>query len=92
MHPKWEEADYMRRIALTLIMAALLVALSAAPALAFHHGFLPANECGQSPNAGGTTDEALNPHFTTRPLPPAGTAAVEASPVIGPAASCPAGQ
>ena len=82
----------MRRIALTFITAVLLIALSATPALAFHHGFLPANECGQSPNAGGTTAEALNPHFTTRPLPPAGTEAVGASPVIGPEATCPAGQ
>ncbi len=80
----------MRRIALTLIVTALLVALSAAPALAFHHGFLPANQCGQSETAGGITGEAFNPHFPKAPLPPGDTEAVDASPVIGPGATCPA--
>ena len=81
----------MRRILLIMVLAELLLVMSATPALAFHHGFLPANECAQSPNAGGTTDEALNPHFTTKPLPPAGTATVGAPDIIGPDATCPAG-
>ncbi len=95
MHPKWEEANYMRRIALTLIVAALLVALSAAPALAFHHVFVPADQCGESINAGGNNPTAStaiseNNPAQTAPLPPNGTAAVGASDVIGKNAPCPA--
>ena len=42
----------MRRIALILIVAGLLVALSAMPALAFVHGSVPVEDCAASEQAG----------------------------------------
>jgi hypothetical protein len=92
----------MRRIALTLLIMGLLLALTAVPAFAFHHVFLPAPDCAAAQsgdNAGGNNPTAKSAIIANNPaqgqslpLPPAGTAAVDASPVIGPGATCPAGQ
>ena len=89
----------MRRLALLGSLVAALAAATAAPAPAFHHTLLPANECGQSSNAGGFNPTAVGEvrdHAQANggnlPLPPAGTAAVDASPIIGPGVECPAPQ
>ena len=73
----------MRRIALTLLIMGLMLALTAVPAFAFHHTLLPAPECAAAqsvPNAGGNNPTAKsaivanNPAQGTQlPLPPAGT-------------------
>ena len=92
----------MRRVLLALVMAGLLIAGTASPALAFHHSFLPGGPCGQSENAGGnnpTAISAIKEHNTVQgsnlPLPPTGTPAVEHSDQITSpptAATCPAPQ
>lgn len=68
---------------------ALMLAILAAPALAFHHVFLPGGACGQSENAGGNNPtatsaiKAYNPaQAQTMPLPPTGTPAAEHSELI----------
>ncbi len=74
----------MRRIALTLLIMGLMLALTAVPAFAFHHVFLPAPECAAAQsgvNAGGNNPTAKDAIVTQNPaqggtqlpLPPAGT-------------------
>ena len=72
-----EEVTHVRRVLIEVAFTAGLVA-PAGPALAFHHVFVPADECGQSPNAGGNNPAAaaaLSTHNPAQdaPLPPAGT-------------------
>lgn len=68
----------MKRVLAAIFVSGLMLAVVASPAFAFHHGFVPANECGQSNHAGGnnpTATAAITEHNTaqTLPLPPAGT-------------------
>ena len=78
----------MRRAFSVLVLAGLLLAATASPALAFHHTALPADECaplqagtpGNNPIAHNAIEDR-NP-AQSLPLPPAGTPAVEASPII----------
>jgi hypothetical protein len=63
-----------------VLVSTLMLAVVAAPAFAFHHGFLPGVPCGEPEFSGG---DEHNPVFV-RPLPPAGTAAVGHSELIGP--------
>jgi hypothetical protein len=62
------------------LVSALMLVMMAAPAFAFHHVFIPAAACEESPNAGGVAPAVgeHNPVFEP-PLPPVGTAAVEHS-------------
>jgi hypothetical protein len=60
----------MRRTVLSLIVAGLMMALMAAPALAVNHGQVPANECAASPEAGGR-QAADNLRATGQVEPPA---------------------
>jgi hypothetical protein len=73
------------------LISALMLAVMATPAFAFHHGFVPGAPCGVPEFSGGDAPavDEHNPVFV-RPLPPAGTAAVEYSEFIGPGAQCPA--
>jgi hypothetical protein len=73
------------------LISALMLAVMATPAFAFHHGFVPGAPCGVPEFSGGDAPavDEHNPVFV-RPLPPAGTAAVEHSELIGPGAQCPA--
>ncbi len=69
----------------TSIATGALVLVGTAPASAFHHIVLPADDCGRSAFAGGanpTAREALLEHNTAQalPLPPAGTPAVGSLP------------
>jgi hypothetical protein len=93
----------VRRVLLALVIAGLLIAGTASPALAFHHSFLPGGPCGHSEVSGGdnpTAIGAINEHNTVQggsnlPLPPTGTPAVEHSDQITSpptAATCPAPQ
>jgi len=69
----------MRWVLLALVVAGVLTALTASPALAFHHVAVPADECatnaavepGNNPSATGTITEH-NP-AQEPPLPPLGT-------------------
>jgi hypothetical protein len=67
----------MKRLALLATAAALVVPTSAG---GFHHRFVPADRCGQSPNAGGANPTAVGAISTHNPaqgdalpLPPSGT-------------------
>ncbi len=87
----------MKRLIVAIATAAALFAVT--PATAFHHGRVPANFCGESPNAGGANPTAaaqVREHSQANngnvPIPPAGTPAEERSPVVGPGATCPAPQ
>ncbi len=78
-------------------VSALMLVMMATPAFAFHHVFIPAAACGESPNAGGVAEvsgvDEHNPVFgVPPPLPPFGTEAVEHSERITgtPTAPCPA--
>ena len=72
-----------KRIMAAILVSALMLVVMAAPALAFHHRFVPADACGESPNAGGnnpTATAAIKAHNPAQgdqveglPLPPAGT-------------------
>jgi hypothetical protein len=83
----------MPRLALSVTAAAVLAAPASAGA--FHHRFVPADRCGQSPNAGGANPTAVaairdrNPAQGAQgdglPIPPAGTASNAAA-----APACPA--
>jgi len=60
----------MRRVVLSLIVAGLLLALLAAPALAINDGRVPADECSGNPNAVGTPGGMPNPGLSpTGPSP-----------------------
>jgi hypothetical protein len=69
----------MRRVFSVLVLAWLLLAVTASPALAFHHAAVPADECappqagepGNNPRARAAIVEH-NP-AQTLPLPPSGT-------------------
>jgi hypothetical protein len=82
------------------LASVLMMTVMAAPAFAFHHGFLPGGACGQSENAGGnnpTATSAIRTHNPAQvlPLPPTGTPAVERSDLITnppETAECPAPQ
>lgn len=61
----------------TSIASVVVVLTTSAPALAFHHIALPADECGQSDFAGGANPTAVtvireNNPAQTLPLPPVG--------------------
>jgi hypothetical protein len=73
------------------LISALMLAAMATPAFAFHNGFVLGAPCGVPEFSGGDTPavDEHNPVFV-RPLPPAGTAEVEHSELIGPGAQCPA--
>jgi len=81
----------VKRFLAVALVSALMLAVMAVPAFAFHHGFLPGAPCGVPEFSGGDAPavDEHNPVFV-RPLPPAGTAAVEHSELIGPGAQCPA--
>ncbi len=76
-----------------MIVMGLLVALMATPAFAFHHRFVPADECAPvqagEPGNNATASAAIP---LAKPLPPAGTpaAAADNPSVIGLDATCPA--
>jgi hypothetical protein len=84
------------------LASALMLTIMAAPALAFHHAFLPGGACGKSENAGGNNPIATSAIKThnpaqgqTLPLPPTGTPAAEHSGLITnppQTAECPAPQ
>jgi hypothetical protein len=62
----------MRRIILTLVVALMLVGMTAAPAFAFIHEFIPAGQCAASEQAGDNeTAEAQLPRvpIETPPAP-----------------------
>ena len=69
----------MRRVLLALFVAGLLIAVTASPALAFHHVAVPADECATNaavtPGNNEPATEAIDLHNPAkeRPLPPAGT-------------------
>ncbi|MDQ3862484.1 MAG: hypothetical protein M3317_03095 [Actinomycetota bacterium] len=81
----------VKRLLAAASVSALMLAVMAAPAFAFHHGFVPGAPCGIPEFSGGDASavDEHNPVFV-RPLPPAGTAAVEHSDLIGPGTQCPA--
>jgi len=69
--------------------SALMLGVTAAPAFAFHHAFLPGGACGHSENAGGNNPTATGAIVTHNPaqgralpLPPTGTPAAEHSDLI----------
>ncbi len=78
----------MKRILVLVTLVALMMVMTASPAFAFHHVFIPGGPCGQSDNSGGVVGNPKRP----APLPPVGTAAVEHSERITdtPTATCPA--
>jgi hypothetical protein len=61
----------MRRIILTLVVALMLVGMTAAPAFAFIHEFIPAGQCAASEQAG--DNETAEAHLPRVPIqePPA---------------------
>ena len=61
----------MRRIILTLVVALMLVGMTAAPAFAFIHEFIPAGACANSEMAG--DNETAEAHLPRVPIqrPPA---------------------
>jgi hypothetical protein len=62
----------MRRVILTLVVALMLVGMTAAPAFAFIHEFIPAGQCAASEQAGDNeTAEAQLPRvpIETPPAP-----------------------
>ena len=69
----------MRRVFSILVLAGLLLAATASPALAFHHRGVPADECAPpqagTPGDNPTAHAAIAAHnpAQTLPLPPAGT-------------------
>ena len=71
----------MKRIVAMVVLAAVMtavLALSASPAMAFHHGFIPAGECAADQNASNNTTarEALTERAgLTPPIAPKGTPA-----------------
>jgi hypothetical protein len=54
------EVKAMRRMLLTLVVTLLLVGMTAAPAFAFIHEFIPAGECAASDQAGENLTAAAN--------------------------------
>jgi hypothetical protein len=68
-----------KRVIFAVFVSALMLVAMAAPALAFHHGGLPATECsadaaGDPSNDNGQAKEALSTHNPNGlPLPPVGT-------------------
>ena len=82
----------MRRIVLAMIVTGLLMAMTAAPAFAFHHKTIPAAACADehaAAHAGGTVT-LPGPADEPGPDQPFGTPVVDASPRIGLGAQCPA--
>ncbi len=71
----------MKRIVAMVVLAAVMtavLALSASPAMAFHHGFIPAGECAAEENASNnpTAREALTEQDLFPPaIEPRGTPA-----------------
>jgi hypothetical protein len=69
----------MRRAFAILVLAGLLLAITASPALAFHHVAVPADECATNaavtPGNNPTARRAIMEHnpAQTLPLPPFGT-------------------
>jgi hypothetical protein len=61
----------MRRIVLSLIVAGLMLALLAAPALAINHAQIPAEACSDSPSAGGRPAASTGLAQTPKVGPPA---------------------
>ena len=69
----------MRRVFSILVLAGLLLAVTASPALAFHHVAVPADQCATNaavtPGDNPVAHEAIQTHNPAQdlPLPPAGT-------------------
>jgi hypothetical protein len=70
----------LKRVLATALVSALMVAVMAAPAFAFHHGGLPSTVCaaeaaGSPSNDNGQAKESLLAHNRAQelPLPPVGT-------------------
>ena len=61
----------MRRMLLTLVVALMLVGMTATPAFAFIHAFIPAGQCAASEQAG--DNETAEAHLPRVPIatPPA---------------------